>query len=122
MYDNFLAKILEPDTILPFQFYGKGRLSGQMEGQRRLMLAILQDAVECLEKYRTSKNSIHRELYQDAFQWVKDDSADWLFCFNNVCDFLGFDPEYVRQSLVDRESRFVRSSSLKTPRMAARPD
>lgn len=106
MYDNYLTKIFEPDTISPSQFYGKNSpLSSQMEGQRRLMLAILQDAIECLEKYRGSRNSLHRELYRDALGWVQDESADWLFCFSNVCDFLGFDAAYLRQSILARERR-----------------
>src|SRR5918992_4799036 len=103
MYNDFFAKILEPDTMLPFQFYGKTQLSGQVDGQRKLMLAILQDAVECLEKYRTSKSSVHQELYQNALNWVRDPGADWLFCFTNVCDFLGFDPTFMRESLLARE-------------------
>ena len=63
MYDDFLARILEPDTFLPSQFYGNKGLSRQLEGEKRLMLAILKDAVECLEKYRRSKTPIGRELY-----------------------------------------------------------
>ena len=49
MYDDFLARILEPDIFLPSQFYGTGGLSRQLEGEKRLMIAILKDAVECLE-------------------------------------------------------------------------
>jgi hypothetical protein len=50
MYDDFLARIVEPDIFLPSQFYGNGGLSRQLEGEKRLMIAILKDAVECLEK------------------------------------------------------------------------
>ncbi len=52
MYDDFLARILEPDIFLPSQFYGSAGLSRKLEGEKRLMIAILKDAVECLEKYR----------------------------------------------------------------------
>ena len=33
MYDDFLARILEPDIFLPSQFYGTGGLSRQLEGE-----------------------------------------------------------------------------------------
>jgi hypothetical protein len=105
MYNDLLAKILEPDTMLPFHFYGTRQLSGQMDGQKKLMLAVLQDAVECLEKYRSPKSVIQQELYQDALNWIRDPSSDWLFCFASVCDFLGFDPAYLRQSLLEREEK-----------------
>jgi hypothetical protein len=51
MYDGFLARILEPDIFLPSQFCGTGGLSRQLEGEKRLMIAILKDALECLTKY-----------------------------------------------------------------------
>lgn len=113
MYNDFLSKVLEPDTISPFQFYGSKQLSGQVDGQKKLMLAILQDAVECLEKYRQSRNCIQQELYQDALDWVRDPAADWLFCFTNVCDFLGFDPTYMRQSLLEREEKASKKGGAK---------
>jgi hypothetical protein len=118
MYNDLLAKILEPDMTLPYQFYGTRQLSGQLDGQKKLMLAVLQDAVECLEKYRRAKSPIHQELYQDALDWVRDPSADWLFCFNNVCDFLGFDPVYLRQSLLGREKTGCKNSRAKVIPMA----
>ena len=66
MYDDFLARILEPDTCLPSQFWGNRGLSRQLEGEKRLMIAVLKDAVECLEKYRGSRNGPGRELYENA--------------------------------------------------------
>ena len=108
MYDDFLARILEPDTFLPSQFYGNGILSRQLEGEKRLMLAILKDAVECLEKYRGTRNSSGRELYQNALEWIEDKSTEWLFSFNNICDFLGFDPDYLREFLLKREQKSAR--------------
>jgi len=105
MYDDFLARILEPDTFLPSQFYGNGVLCRQLEGEKRLMLAILKDAVECLEKYRTARSSSSRELYQNALEWVEDKGTGWLFSFNNVCDLLGFDPDYLREFLLKREHK-----------------
>ncbi len=106
MYDDFLARILEPDTFLPSQFYGNRGLSRQLEGEKRLMLAILKDAVECLEKYRRARSSCSKALYQNAYEWVEDRSTGWLFSFSNICDLLGFDPDYLREFLLKRECRF----------------
>lgn len=103
MYDDFLARIIEPDTFLPSQFYGNRGLSRQLDGEKKLMLAILKDAVECLEKYRGSKSSIGRALYENTLEWVEDMSTGWPFSFNNICDLLGFDPDYLREFLLKRE-------------------
>ncbi len=120
MYDDFLARILEPDIFLPSQFYGAGGLSRKLEGEKRLMIAILKDAVECLEKYRGARSSSGRSHYQNALEWVEDNSTDWLFSFTNICDLLGFDPEYLRDVLLKREGKSckpVRAQVLSFPAM-----
>jgi hypothetical protein len=106
MYDDFLARILEPDIFLPSQFYGSGGLSRQLEGEKRLMIAILKDAVECLEKYRSARSSAGRSHYENAIDWIKDTDTEWLFSFTNICDLLGFDPDYMREVLLKRENKY----------------
>jgi hypothetical protein len=106
MYDDFLARILEPDIFLPSQFYGSGGLSRQLEGEKRLMIAILKDAVECLEKYRSARSSAARSHYENAIDWIKDTDTEWLFSFTNICDLLGFDPDYIREVLLKRENKY----------------
>jgi hypothetical protein len=113
MYDDFLARILEPDIFLPSQFYGTGGLSRQLEGEKRLMIAILKDAVECLDKYRGARSSSGRGHYQNALEWVQDKSTDWLFSFTNICDLLGFDPDYLREVLLKREGKSTKTVSAK---------
>jgi hypothetical protein len=105
MYDDFLARILEPDIFLPSQFYGTGGLSRELEGEKRLMIAILKDAVECLNKYRGARSSSGHSQYQNALEWVEDEGTEWLFSFNNICDLLGFDPDYFRKVLLEKEGK-----------------
>jgi hypothetical protein len=113
MYDDFLARILEPDVFLPSQFYGQAGLSRQLEGEKRLMIAILKDAVECLEKYRDAKASAAQNQYQNALEWVQDTGTEWLFSFTNICDLLGFDPDYMRGVLLQREGQSTRGGRCK---------
>lgn len=119
MYDDFLARILEPDIFLPSQFYGSTGLSRQLEGEKRLMIAVLKDAVECLEKYRGSRNSVGQCQYLSAIEWVEDTDTDWLFSFTNICDLLGFDPEYLREVLLKRENRYIKPERAKVLSLAA---
>jgi hypothetical protein len=113
MYDDFLARILEPDLSSASQFYGTGALSRQLEGEKRLMIAIFKDAIECLEKYRSSRSSSGQIQYQNALEWVEDRGKEWLFSFSNICDLLGFDPEYIRKVLLQREREFTKPARSK---------
>ncbi len=119
MYDDFLARILEPDIFLPSQFYGAGGLSRKLEGEKRLMIAILKDAVECLEKYRDARTGIGRIQYQNAIEWVEDTGTEWLFSFTNICDLLGFDPHYLRETLLKREHRYIKPTRPRVASFAA---
>ena len=119
MYDDFLARILEPDIFLPSQFYGSAGLSRQLEGEKRLMIAVLKDAVECLEKYRGSRNSVGQCQYLSAIEWVQDTDTDWPFSFTSICDLLGFDPEYLRDVLLKRENRYIKPDRPRRVSLAA---
>ena len=113
MYDDFLARILEPDVFLPSQFYGNGGLARELEGEKRLMIAILKDAVECLEKFRGSRSSAGKISYQSAIEWVEDSDTDWLYSFTNICDLLGFDHDYLREQLLKRENRYFKAVPMR---------
>jgi hypothetical protein len=119
MYDDFLARILEPDIFLPSQFYGSAGLSRKLDGEKRLMIAVLKDAVECLDKYRSARSGIGRCNYQSALEWVQDPNTDWLFSFTNICDLLGFDPEYLRETLLKRENKYMKPVRQKVLSLAA---
>ena len=124
MYDDFLARILEPDVFLPAQFYGSAGLSRKLDGEKRLMIAVLKDAVECLDKYRGSRSSAGQCEYQSAVKWVEDTDTEWHFSFTNICDLLGFDPDYLREVLLKRENRYVkpqRERVLSLAALAGRP-
>ena len=119
MYDDFLARILEPDVFLPAQFYGATGLSRKLEGEKRLMIAILKDAVECLEKYRGSHSLAGQIQYENAIEWVQDTGREWLFSFTNICDLLGFDSEYLRETLLKRENKYVKDVRPRVLTLAA---
>ncbi|HEV8715782.1 MAG TPA: hypothetical protein VGX03_23505 [Candidatus Binatia bacterium] len=75
----------------------------QITPEKRLMLAILQDAVACLEKglFRTS-HRCSRPAYEAA-QWIAQRDRTWLFSFENICDNLNLDAEALRQRLLRKE-------------------
>ena len=119
MYDDFLARILEPDIFLPSQFYGNGGLSRKLEGEKRLMIAFLKDAVDCFVKYRESRSDTGKISYQNAIEWVEDTDTEWLYSFTNICDLLGFDPHYLREQLLKRENRYIKPLRMKTLSLAS---
>ena len=112
------ARVFQPDFLLPLQFFTGTRGKGCAEGERRLMLAILEDAVECFQKYLGTKESRGRLLYSDAEEWLMSDDRSWLFAFENVCEVLGLQPDFIRQGLLDWKAKQLENLLAPTPTVA----
>ena len=67
--------------------------------ERRLMIAILRDAMRCIEKYRNARDFRGKRLYDLEKEWMLSDDTSWLHAFARVCETLGLDPDAVRRSL-----------------------
>ena len=90
---------LQPDTILPTQFFQSLRTKCQFNGERRLMIAVLEDAVNCFMKQLHATEPNARQLFLEAQEWITADDRTWFFAFENVCDTLDLNPDYVREGL-----------------------
>ena len=99
MNSEFEMNRFEPEAVLPLQMsWGAGCDAGR-SGPRALMLAILEDAVRCIERGRRRRHRHNRQL-AEAESWVRCDSRDWPFSFTNICDVLGVDADAVRFRLL----------------------
>jgi hypothetical protein len=109
-----MGKLFEPDTLLPTQFYAMFKNSQYREPERRLMVAILEDAVSCLLTDLHRGNLRQRKQYEEAKAWVTmDEESEWIFSFKNICEVLGMDPSYLRRGLIRPiTSSRIRSSSV----------
>ncbi len=70
------------------------------DAEEALMLAVLEDAIDCFQKYASARTGKANVLFQEAEDWILDESSDWLFSFENVCESLGLDAKYVRKGLL----------------------
>jgi hypothetical protein len=71
------------------------------EPELRLMLVVLEDALRCLEKYVRSTDSKGKTLFRETEDWVFAMDKDWIFSFTNICEVLGFNPQYVRKAVLE---------------------
>jgi hypothetical protein len=100
MNKHFDSALFEPQVILPPQVSWGARCDADTSGARALMLAILEDAVLCIERGRRRRHPGTRLLATDAEKWMRSDSREWLFSFVSICEALGIDPDAVRVRLV----------------------
>ncbi len=88
---------LEPDILLPEQRVLPGRQA--MQGERLLMLAVLEDALDCYRKCRRSREPATRLLFDETRAWLDSRDRDTLFSFESICEALDIDPDYLRRRL-----------------------
>ncbi len=88
---------LKPNAVMPAQFFAE---PGAARGpERRLMAAVLEDAVRCYRRYRCASDRRSQRIHADAREWFESRDADPLFSFENICDTLGLDAHHVRETL-----------------------
>jgi hypothetical protein len=92
--------LLLPELYLPSQV-PPPRRDSLICGEKALMLAVLEDAIRCLEAHTRSGTRRARE----AETWIRANDHDWPFSFVNVCAHLDLDAKRLRAALLSRNAR-----------------
>jgi hypothetical protein len=90
--------IFAPEVLLPSQFF-VAPPAGAERPERRLMLAVLEDAIGTLLKHGGSARGRSRRLVREAEQWIHARNHDWPFSFENICSVLNLDAGALRKGL-----------------------
>jgi len=104
MIGEFETTSCDAAGILPAQMAVGARWNGDTSGPRALMLAVLEDAVQCIEEGRRRRSFHARRLAAEAEAWVRCNRRVWPFSFVNICDVLGFDADAFRKRLLTKET------------------
>ena len=95
-----ITSLFRSETGLADEFFENQHKRIFLEGEKRLMFAILEDAVQCFRDNDSAQSASSKRLFDEAQQWIFHSPPDGVFSFENICDVLGFDPAYIRKGLV----------------------
>jgi hypothetical protein len=87
----------QADIILPSQYYGSR--GSVRSGERRLILAVLVDAINDLQSWKGVGSARKRRNCAEAALWVNTRGSCHPFSFDSVCDALEIDSELLRSQL-----------------------
>ena len=73
--------------------------------ERRLVAAILRDAVDCYRRDCFTKNRHRKRSFREAEEWFFKSEDYGVFSLENVCGVLNIDPGYIRRSLKEFEQQ-----------------
>ena len=86
------------------------------EGEEKLMLAVLTDAIEDFKKHAFSKDQRGQKLFQEAEEWFLEKDDDQLFSFEYICATLQLHPDYIRRGLLTWKQSKLKMDSVEGPR------
>jgi len=106
---------LQPDVVLPSQFFESRR---KLTPEQGLMIAVLQDAIDYVAKYRDATDHSGRSLLDETMGWFLAEDSDWPYSFECVCSVFDLDANAVRRALrlPERQSSPVSHEVKKTLR------
>jgi hypothetical protein len=90
----------EPDILVAYQFAKASARRDRFNPEEKLMFAVLADAIECFQRYVSSRSHRCRMLFQEAEAWILSRESRWPFSFEQICEALHISPSYLRQGLM----------------------
>ena len=106
-----VTSLFQPDTLMPDQYLETFRRKLHLEPEKKLLLAVLEDAIACFQKYVFARDGKGRVLFLESEEWILEGDTDWLFSFANVCEMLGFEPSYLRDGLMRWKAQKLENQS-----------
>jgi len=77
--DERITFLFQPDTLLSAQYFENLRRKTLLEPEKRLMLAILEDAINSFQDNLLSPSVKGKKFFEEAEEWILDKDGDWIY-------------------------------------------
>ena len=98
--DQF-ASALEADIIVPSQYFDRVRSEESAQPEKRLMLAVMENAIMTFQKSVYGATRRQRRLLKETEEWMYSGDISWPFSFENICASLDIEADYLRSGLAE---------------------
>ena len=82
--DSRLPMLFQPDELAADEYQRTFKRRIPYEPEKRLLLAVLEDAIICFQKYFHAQDAKQRRLYEEAVSWIFAGGDDRAFSFENI--------------------------------------
>jgi hypothetical protein len=113
--DETLPGAFAPAVILPTQYWAL-RHRTSLDGERKLMFAVLEDGVRCYLKNMDARSRRGRILFYEVRDWMQTEGNKGPFSFELLCQEFGMDSSRVRNALEGRRRlALAQAAKARTP-------
>jgi hypothetical protein len=102
----------DTDTLSLRHYFDSWRGDGYLQPEKRLMFAVLQDAVDCFQNHKFEHRSKAASQFLDTEGWIFRDDHEWPYSFVNICEAVGMDPDCLRKGLLRWKERALWNEQL----------
>jgi hypothetical protein len=103
--------LIMPDVLTPSQWFDRHHRAG-LEPIKKLMLAILEDALHCYQNGHGATHGARKRLFDDANAWLFAESrGSTPFSFERVCEALEIDAGWFRRGMREWAAQLDASSA-----------
>jgi hypothetical protein len=85
--------------MTPEQFYDQLSRTHHLDGESRLLFAVLEDAIRCYALAARSSRRSHQRALDEVKEWVNSRGDHDLFSFDSICRVFDLEPERMRRQL-----------------------
>lgn len=94
-----------PDSVLPCQFDDRLFGATRLQPEKRLQLAVLEDAVLTFHRCGGGETTRARNLLNEVRTWAASEDTSWPFAFQAICQSLNLEADWLRRGLLDWNQR-----------------
>jgi len=89
-----MDKAADAGILMPAQYTDLVRRNHTLEGELKLLMAVLEDAIRCYLRNLDAKDSERRREFVEVRNWFESTVAGpaGIFSFENLCEALGIEP------------------------------
>jgi len=96
-----IEKLVDPEELasehlLPSQFTERLQCSSERTPELKLMGAVLEDAIRCFCQCAGSPGVRSQKLFRETAEWFESHDVSWPFAFENICEALALEPDWIR--------------------------
>ena len=104
--DDLLPSIFQGIGILPAQYGNMCRRKLPSEGERKLLFAVLEDAIRRYLRHRDGDEEGRKDPeFLEAADWLSSDEESGPFAFVRVCEALGINADRLRIGINNHTGR-----------------
>ena len=86
-------------SLVRTQHYDQRVRSRHLNGEARLLFAVLEDAIRCIVQFESSPDPEKRREIREALRWINVRGDHDLFSFDSICEVFEIEPESLRRQL-----------------------